>query len=86
MNKGYAKRVIEATAQAAVAANCTCLVTDATNVVSQHLLHLFGYSPIKKVGENQLVPAAGEGRTGGRKCSGSRAGRVCGVSDGAAAS
>lgn len=49
MNKGYAKRVIEATAQAAVAAGCTCLVADATNVVSQHLLPLFGYAPIKKV-------------------------------------
>jgi hypothetical protein len=53
MNKGYAKRVIEGTAQAARAAGCTCLVTDATNVVSQHLLPIFGYEPVKKVSQPQ---------------------------------
>lgn len=73
MNKGYAKRVIEATAEAAVAAGCTCLVTDATNVVSQHLLPLFGYAPIKKVTRE----GGREGGEGGPYCNGLvRAGRT----------
>jgi hypothetical protein len=56
MNKGYAKRVIEGTAQAAKAAGCSCLVTDATNIVSQHLLPIFGYEPVKKVNWAQAGP------------------------------
>lgn len=55
MNKGYAKRVIDSTAQAATAAGCSCLVTDATNIVSQHLLPVFGYEPVTKVGPFEVL-------------------------------
>jgi hypothetical protein len=49
MNKGYTKRVVQSTTQAAVQAGCSCLVTDATNIVSQHLLRHFGFQPLMKV-------------------------------------
>lgn len=49
MNKGYLRKVVERTDEAARQAGCSCIVADATNVVSQHLLPVFGYQPQSKV-------------------------------------
>jgi hypothetical protein len=56
MNKGYTKRVVESTTQAAVQAGCSCLVADATNIVSQHLLQHFGFQPLIQVNLHQHLP------------------------------
>lgn len=49
MNKGYLRKVVQATMDAARQAGCSCIVADATNVVSQHLLPVFGFQPQSKV-------------------------------------
>lgn len=50
MNKGYTKRVVQGTVKAAEAAGLSWMVTDVTNVVSQHVaMKYFGYQPIAKV-------------------------------------
>jgi hypothetical protein len=59
MNKGYAKRVVQATMQAAQQAGYVSLIADFTNVVSQRLGESFGYQPHVKVRYHDFEPFKG---------------------------
>jgi hypothetical protein len=56
MNKGYAKKVVQGTMQAARQAGFASIIADFTNVVSQRMGEAFGYQPHVKVRYHDFEP------------------------------
>jgi hypothetical protein len=56
MNKGYAKKVVQGTMQAAQQAGFVSIIADFTNVVSQRMGEAFGYQPHVKVRYHDFEP------------------------------